>query len=99
MPEIMSMENKRIAEYALGGIVGFIGAAYLAPYLNSNLYELIGGLAILGGTFYLVHGTEGWKGPVKLALGVLGILFTARGLLGFVPQVRTEVDKYTMNIL
>ena len=97
--EIMTTENKRIAEYALGGIVGLIGAGYLAPYLNSNIYELLGGIGVLGGTFYFVHGTEGWKGPIKLALGLVGLLFTIRGLLGFVPSVKAEVDKYTMNIL
>jgi len=97
--EIMTTENKRIAEYALGGIVGLIGAGYLAPYLNSNIYELLGGIVVLGGTFYFVHGTEGWKGPIKLALGLVGLLFTIRGLLGFVPSVKAEVDKYTMNIL
>jgi len=97
--EIMTTENKRIAEYALGGIVGLIGAGYLAPYLSSNIYELIGGIVILGGTFYLVKGTEGYKGPLKLALGILGLIFTIRGALGFVPSIRAEVDKYTMSIL
>ena len=97
--ELMTMENKRIAEYGIGAIVGLIGAGYLAPYLSSNIYEFLGGLAILIGTFYFVHGTEGWKGPAKLALGLAGIIFTARGLLGFVPSVRAVVDKYTLNIL
>jgi hypothetical protein len=97
--EIMTTENKRIAEYALGGIVGLISAGYLAPYLSSNIYELLGGVAILFGTFYLVKGTNGYKGPLKLALGILGLIFIIRGALGFVPSVRAEVDKYTMNIL
>lgn len=97
--EFLSTENMRIAEYGLGGIVGLIAAGYLAPYLNSNIYELIGGLVILGGTFVLIKGTEGYKGPLKLALSVAGLVFVIRGLLGFVPSLATSVANYTMNIL
>ncbi len=97
--EIMSKENERLVEYGLGGIVGLIGAGYLAPYLNNNIYELVGGLAVLIAPLVLIKGTEGWKGPLKLATSVAGLVFTIRGVLGFVPAVRAEVDKYTLNIL
>ncbi len=97
--QIMTTENKRLIEYGVGGIVGLIAVGYIAPYLNSNIYELVGGVAILGGTLYFVKGTEGWKGPIKLLGVVAGVLFTIRGILGFVPNVRSMVDQYTMNIL
>jgi hypothetical protein len=97
--ELLSEENKRLVEYGLGGIVGLIGAGYLAPYLNSNVYELVGGLVVLGGTLYFINGTAGWKGPVKLLGSVLGLIFVVRGILGFVPSVASQVSQYTLNIL
>lgn len=97
--ELMTTENRRLVEYGVGGIAGLIAVGYIAPYLNSNVYELIGGVAVLGGTLYFIRGTDGMKGPIKLLGVIVGTLFTIRGILGFVPNVRSVVDRYTMNIL
>ncbi len=97
--EIMTTENKRLMEYGMGGILGLVAVGYLAPYMSSNIYELIGGAVILGGTLYFIRGTEGWKGPIKLLGVVVGTLFAVRGLLGFIPGVKSVVDQYTLNIL
>lgn len=97
--DVFNAENMRIAQYGVGGVVGLIGASYLSTYLKNNVYELIGGAALIGGSFVLIKGTDGFKGPLKLALSVAGLIFLIRGLLGFVPEVSTVVAQYTMNVL
>ena len=97
--ELLALSGAAIAGFILSGYANsMVNQWFGANNQMLAIGGIVAGVALLGVALYVIKSNEGWMGPVRMALGVAGVVLALRGVLS-ITGLEAQLAPITMGVI